>query len=267
MPSNFERPSESPHASDEPRTQDSPKDGDQAQDGLNFICHECQALDWPNISTMAARGLLKGGGQMLRLFNMPNAVLQASPCKICRLFSAMKPASYDGVECRLKAVPAHMALLEPGASNTKKLVQCTLVGVEAPQSIGNDWQGKQCLAVMGPKRDNYDLSVQQVHPNSIDYTMLKGWLEYCVGNHQDCCKAASESVSHLKVIDVSTRTVIEAPRGCDYIALSYVWGQWVASSDDDDDLASAPPVIDDAIVVTEALGYEFLWVDKYVRVP
>ena len=68
------------------------------------------------------------------------------------------------------------------------------------------------------------------------------------------------------MIDCENRTVIEAPPGCRYAALSYVWGDTQADEDDISDgmpLKSAPLVIEDSMAATLALGLRFLWVDRH----
>lgn len=73
---------------------------------------------------------------------------------------------------------------------------------------------------------------------------------------------AASAVPGLRVIDCSLQpphcSVVLAPEPCRYIALSYVWGS--QQSED-----SFPRVIRDAMSVTRLLGFQFLWVDKYVR--
>jgi hypothetical protein len=52
--------------------------------------------------------------------------------------------------------------------------------------------------------------------------------------------------------------VIDAPEGCDYIALSYVWGK----SGTDDHSTRFDKVIEDSVTVTLGLGMQYLWADK-----
>lgn len=70
----------------------------------------------------------------------------------------------------------------------------------------------------------------------------------------------STNIPALKVIDITTQKVVAAPKRCEYVALSYVWGvsrQYVSSS-------IFPKVVKDSLVITSKLGYKYLWVDKYV---
>jgi len=61
------------------------------------------------------------------------------------------------------------------------------------------------------------------------------------------------------MIDVSARKIVQYPPDCEYIALSYVWGN-VVPKDGALEKKLLPQTIEDAIVVTQQLGKQFLWV-------
>ncbi|PVH93280.1 hypothetical protein DM02DRAFT_465989, partial [Periconia macrospinosa] len=80
----------------------------------------------------------------------------------------------------------------------------------------------------------------------------------------------------FRVIDVVDGKVIFAPRGCSYVALSYVWGNQPGNvraskthmkntADGESYLEipgeGVPQTVRDAISVTKMLGERFLWVD------
>jgi len=73
------------------------------------------------------------------------------------------------------------------------------------------------------------------------------------GSHQ-----ASVQQAALHLIDVKTNSVVPAPKGAIYIAISYVWGGAQL-------LAKFPQVVIDSMLLVEELGYCHLWVDQYVR--
>lgn len=106
-----------------------------------------------------------------------------------------------------------------------------------------------------------------ISPRSINYDWLKDLSQSCDSSHWSCFRQGDSlgpvSVSGLKVIEAWSRTIVEAPAECSYVALSYVWGK-----QPDVDLAShlqrPPQLIEDAISVTLAMGYKYLWIDRYV---
>jgi hypothetical protein len=65
------------------------------------------------------------------------------------------------------------------------------------------------------------------------------------------------------VIACETRKIVSGPAGCAYVALSYIWGSISSPSLSSPQLSQAPPTIEDAIICTQALGFQYLWVDRY----
>lgn len=84
-------------------------------------------------------------------------------------------------------------------------------------------------------------------------------LNECLGHEQ--CRSTRVKVARLRVIDVTTKRICQAPPDCEYIALSYVWGGNSACKSTQGEF---PQVVQEAFTVTEALGYRYLWVDRYV---
>lgn len=108
-------------------------------------------------------------------------------------------------------------------------------------------------------------------PRTIDYKLIKSWLGYCqMQEHHGCQWDTWSEIRNLAVIDCSSRKVIMAPYRCRYIALSYVWGTRKPAEEQNFDLGEekklpvrCAKVIEDAIIVTQELGMQYLWVDKY----
>ena len=84
----------------------------------------------------------------------------------------------------------------------------------------------------------------------------------------------TEYVRGLKLIDCTTHTVVTALSGMPYVTLSYVWGAATKENLTGDPkssqkqmasgiLTELSAVILDATQVTRALGYGYLWVDRY----
>jgi hypothetical protein len=97
----------------------------------------------------------------------------------------------------------------------------------------------------------------------IDYGLLFTWFNKCRQEHQAAyCWPEAKSILGMKLIDCHTRRVVDAEHGCQYVTLSYVWGDATASGDTP---GSYTPTIEDAITVADALGFRYLWVDRYVR--
>lgn len=103
-----------------------------------------------------------------------------------------------------------------------------------------------------------------IDPNCIDCDVLQTWIQACQTSHDICGGPASIP---LKLINCKSRAVEKLGEHVPYVALSYVWGKADHQSYylDDGGLLAAelPKTIEDAISVSLALRFEYLWVDKY----
>jgi hypothetical protein len=114
----------------------------------------------------------------------------------------------------------------------------------------------------------------RIRPLLADSRIFRKWKDTCCMKHREHCDArfTGDHLDRLRLIDVEDMCIVEAPRGQDYVALSYVWGtaemlklqkgnfdhfQTLGSLKS----ASLPTTIADAAVVTQGLGEKYLWVD------
>ena len=115
----------------------------------------------------------------------------------------------------------------------------------------------------------------------IDLGLVRSWLRMCRTRHGQSCQHQNTSISsnpleRPRLVDVNSRYVITSPKPSEYLALSYVWGpdhkqpfrsQTNNSMDAQGRLVdlclpqSLPRTIEDAIYLTQQLGYQFLWID------
>ena len=114
-----------------------------------------------------------------------------------------------------------------------------------------------------------------VHAEKVELTLVRQWMHVCEEYHPGC-KSNWESVTtpafQLRCLNVETDCIEAAPKGINYVALSYVWGQnniLRASRDNIVDLSQPgafreykiPKTVRDAMLVTRKIGYTYLWVD------
>jgi hypothetical protein len=108
--------------------------------------------------------------------------------------------------------------------------------------------------------------IRLLKPGSIDFSVLKSWLDLCQTMHTHACTSQNpdpKSVQHLKLIDCHTRQIVPA-KNADYVTLSYVWGRIEECHEYSEQLPSTlPSTIEDAIEVTQSLGFRYLWIDRY----
>lgn len=111
-----------------------------------------------------------------------------------------------------------------------------------------------------------------------DSTLMSAWLARCVQCHGQVCNSTihgrmSDSVHSFRVIDVIRGCIIQAPAGCEYVALSYVWGgidqpkltdetyeRWKTPGSIFE--AKLPKTIADAVFLVARLGQKYIWVDS-----
>lgn len=117
-----------------------------------------------------------------------------------------------------------------------------------------------------------------MNPLKFDSQCAKVWLKKCLQDHEGPCKQSPGNTTMnlketiIRVFDVHSNQVVVAPIGCDYISLSYVWGntsQFQLQSEDVDQYSNIAQVeprhcsksVQDAIEITRELGERYLWVD------
>lgn len=129
----------------------------------------------------------------------------------------------------------------------------------------------QGAAILLQDESHPELFSARAVPAFFDVDRAFHWLEYCKTNHSKLCSHSTNSlVPGLRLIDCWTMSIKEAGDSSPYVALSYVWGD---PANVDSTLrrtgnrlllpARLSPVISDAISVTRALGFQYLWVDKF----
>lgn len=110
-----------------------------------------------------------------------------------------------------------------------------------------------------------------------DPGIVKEWLTACQKYHWCTSQpwGRSEKVPDVNFIDCEARSIISGssfPSIPRFVALSYVWGakttnkpaEEVSGVKSNGQLPKVlPAVIEDAIKVTQALGFRYIWVDKY----
>ncbi|TGO33275.1 hypothetical protein BHYA_0255g00030 [Botrytis hyacinthi] len=104
-----------------------------------------------------------------------------------------------------------------------------------------------------------------------DLSLVREWIRLCDNNHAgsnfNCLPKDGISVQGFTVIDCKDgRNILVPGATCmEYITLSYVWGSEVSEGPDQSGKlpSTLPNLITDVIKVVIALGYRYLWIDRY----
>ena len=124
---------------------------------------------------------------------------------------------------------------------------------------------KGYLSAVQPTRRSGHFGFRLISPGNFDHQFVKDCISYCSWHHSSCGRQyAREALTFFRVIDCKMRQVIVAEPGCQYLALSYVWGAPARAFDENPrGLDNCPKVINDSIDVVLMLNFRCLWVDRY----
>ncbi|PMD63834.1 HET-domain-containing protein, partial [Hyaloscypha bicolor E] len=120
------------------------------------------------------------------------------------------------------------------------------------------------------------------NPKDNEFWRLLKWLDSCEEcqhnvplNEEESSRVNIHEKLQLysKVIDVHRRRIVKAPKGCRYLALSYVWGgmnlslltrrsEALFEQEGSIELGQFPKTICDAIELCRELGERYLWIDS-----
>lgn len=248
-------------------------DDDHNDTNLETLCKQCQRIDWPRVpdweklsglqtSTVSYR--TGHGAKVLRIFEEESRdQLLESRCRVCRLvghLSNPRPG-VQPLDCICLEACESLGSMRssPGEESplAKLVVRSPATGQFRTYGNANDYT----RFLIAHKFSNIEtLGIRKLNASRVNFDFFKKKLQECRTRHRDCWSTMPE-VTGLRIIDVDTKTIRKPPPGCEYTALSYVWGQGCTCQNTQEGF---PQVIQDAIAVTRALGCQYLWVDRYV---
>lgn len=97
--------------------------------------------------------------------------------------------------------------------------------------------------------------------------LLKHEINSCRKEHRRRCFVADpDRLRNLRVIDCAQIKIVNASVGCEYVALPYVWGSREVEEKHTSAfwLDDVPKTIPGNCFVAQSLGYNYLWVDRFV---
>jgi hypothetical protein len=214
------------------------------------LCERCVKIPWEGL-VRPANGVVQPD-HIIQL----NQHLSSEYCRLCRLLSRVYSNTPRGIPETLTPDDSKPPMFQ---FQRRLLREQWAIEVE-------DYDVQWILTDLDPKNGEFLNEYQQSQPDCVDFDMAKSWTRKCKAEHARACRPASTAfIKQLKVIDCDKRRIVPAPVPCTFVALSYVWGQSsTAQRGGVDDLRELPNTIADAILVTKALGYRYLWIDRYV---
>lgn len=267
-----------------------------------MLCSRCQRIDFGallqkelDLSPPHYSDEFKEFGELLLDLESSPIDLLSSACALCRLFGAVSPSDTckDGSSragnCYLRVFSAAKAitLLNPSDLRELEMRDRLLLGVvrfspvitQAPR-VAEVVRMKESLQETGllffrrseqPFQGRSPLDVRRIKQDVVDYAFIHECLKYCRRNHaKHCGRPRRKHAPPFRVIECRTLAVLEVPPACEYVALSYLWGEldpsnppYLAICRGWLDLQRVPKVISDSIHFTLECGLRYLWVDRY----
>ncbi|KAJ4990854.1 tol protein [Stagonosporopsis vannaccii] len=228
------------------------------------LCKRCASIAWDEMAYAIEKHfpmLRRVKSQRLEVFdiditiNETKEVLEASPCRFCQLLA--KALAVHSV-----IIPGRLECVHDGS---------TMVSIQM-ESMISAFALQLDDGVKAEKR----FRKEYANVTKLDYESLKAEIRSCARDHSDCVPDVLEGLPGFRLIDCMTRVVVAAftntsqetiaqKTGFHYVALSYVWGSKPDESrvNKKGALESMPRTIDDSIELCLALGYRYLWVDRY----
>jgi hypothetical protein len=256
------------------------------QGPTSVLCASCQKWDFKRELLPTHPSDLKFKMRIDEL----EAVRKATNCPLCRLrISALQAIpGFDDVKWERSAFVHTSPMIFGGYSPQSDPIPKSWVARIWVQLLvdGNNWsntttgtsfsRGIQLLAdIATGDASTQLLRGRLILGDSLDFDLLRSWLSRCSENHGSGC--APDTVTDdfcLRVIDVGSRRVVEAPPSCRYLALSYVWGdsrqllleqntyaRLTSEGGLDDQYHDISSTIKDAMLLCEKLKESYLWVD------
>jgi len=175
--------------------------------------------------------------------------LTASKCRMCRLLASVISDSH------ISDMPIKLSLC------IENRISGRINGIY----LGDEGTGSNkgpILLALDSHTENGRSNLTFLATGNPGITTLQGYLRDCENTHKDtCAPVPTARLNAVRFIDCTERKVVQMPTNCKFVALSYVWGTLKTSLQ----LEDAPATITDRISVALALGYRYLWVDRYVR--
>jgi len=145
-------------------------------------------------------------------------------------------------------------------------------GIDAQQSSNNPVETGSFLCPIQPARSIQNggkMKGRLIKRYDIEFSALRNWITTCQQQHDhSCCPPTTQFRHRPKFVDCMTRIIKDGPVDGGYVALSYVYGNVPIAGDIIDGSAlreNLPATIEDAITVTEKLGYRYLWIEVLHR--
>lgn len=227
------------------------------------LCNKCQSVPWDQLTTSQLPG--PAGVRVIFEIHEDREKLLKSRCLVCRFIGSIWPQGivlercFLGVRCLCNMLPGQATSRHhsPGYEHSP---QFQLSGFVQKTQL---WCSEN-FGILHPWSRHDELAPRRVDAEHINIRLISEWLQICKSSHKHNLAGprGKERVPGFKVLDCQKKHVVSvAHEACRYVALSYVWGK----APQGNSAEQLPKTIADAMEVCCKLGFQYLWVDRYVR--
>lgn len=244
-------------------------------------CSRCIELGIPSLLVSLGRPINRAQGEDTSAIFVQRLIVDPSKSISLDCTSCSTLDQVTNYWVRLKA--PRLQQLGPWAKDTwetswfqregRWIFRCTsekhdMLSIGLPDSEGHlHWRCEAFgpLRPSGSRLQDNDVRRVMARPN---YNTIDEWLSYCSQNHPRCQPQCSSGLRSITLLDVHTRRLVQYPsadgQGCDYIALSYVWGSTPQQTISKTKALpeNLPRTISNAMTAVNELGKRYLWVDS-----
>ena len=249
------------------------------------LCSRCQDLDVigllheeiPWKSSFDLNQAAAKGSNLFRSLGTTGSIQFKHDCPLCCCLFAMTPnPSSPAQEILVFSDWTMNRLSGDGGTDidTKeklRYAKCLLIALrpcQARAAFSIAAHSGDALCIMEGDDADYatTLGGRLIESSSLNTGLIEEWLSTCLRLHgRNCTPVYTEDLQGIRLIDVlEPRKVINYPYiGCEYVALSYVWGGVAQKSfRQGSTLSKLPQTIEDAMACVRSLGKRYLWVDS-----
>ena len=231
------------------------------------LCSRCSSIDVESLFVDLEKHHIK---KVMSLGELGEEA-ELSSCALCRLFHAVSQQGSAGTKdcalyCTWSPDPYQLGV------GTVLAVARDIGGLSTMKRTFRDGASGGFIACSSASKTAphvHSLRARYIDAISIDFDIIRGWIQHCGRWHKNQCTQVESSASRLKelkLIDCEQRRIVPALPTYEYAALSYVWGT-SRSSDDrcvhNELPITLPRTIEDALKVSKSLGLRFIWIDRY----
>ncbi|KAL7961246.1 heterokaryon incompatibility domain-containing protein [Trichoderma compactum] len=245
-----------------------------------FLCQDCVNLDLSKAFSHEGTGNWGYFNDWAVNVGHRYRVARTTNCNLCQMLFKSRvdeedPTSDGGTDWIRSVSSLGISALRPAVSGFRKSYPILMLFPQRDYSLSTETHKEMVRHLVGLSGHAalQQLNQQQTVPLSLmaipplfDPGTLKNWVDYCNHKHSSLCHPPKLDLCDTHVIDCQKQSIAEHEPGMPYVALSYVWGQPQEQRELVDGKrlpAQLPLLIRDAMAVTQAIGFRYLWVDRY----